>query len=140
MEEIKYKSKLREVISKVLSSDIEVSDVSATQNSKGYTGYIEFSVKLSSMGIEPSDFVYFRKEIFSMLFINFFTELIIRENSELFLQAISRVHLDDFDSVIGSHRHESAGLCLKSDAAVFTFHMSYLQQLFVSDFKKRIEL
>lgn len=131
------KSRMRELMTTVMASNWDVEEISIIQDENTYSGYVEFYVPVESMGLNAESTKKFKREIFTGMFVDFVVELAVRENMEAFLNKLSAIQLSDYTNVIGNRRHETAGMCIKGDSFVFTFHLSLLQDILVSDFKKK---
>lgn len=131
------KSRIRELMAIVIASDLTVEEVSIVQEGDVSSGYVEFSIPIESTGLTGDTMKRFKREIFTSMFIDFVAELAIRENLEAFLKEMSHIKLVDYTNVIGNRRHGNAGMCIKGNSMVFTFHLSLLQDILVSDFKKK---
>lgn len=136
---IEARSRIRELITIVMSSDLTVDEINMLQDDKGsYTGYAEFHISMDNMGLAFENRMKFKKEIFTSMFVDFVSELAIRENMDTFLKEMSSIPLSDYTSVVGNRKHEASGMCIKGNNMVFSFHLSLLQDILVSDFKKKI--
>lgn len=131
------KSRMRELMTLVMASDLTVEEISIVQEGNGYSGYVEFSIAIENMGLNSETMRKFKREIFTGMFVDFISELAVRENMDAFLKEMSNIQLVDYTDVIGNRRHETSGMCIKGNNMVFTFHMSLLQDILVSDFKRK---
>jgi hypothetical protein len=136
------KSRMRELVDTVINSDFNIESISILRDEKSedksYTGYIEFAIDIFSMGLTLETVQRFRKEIFTTMFVDFVSELIIRENIDLFLAKMSSITMTECQTAVGNRRHETTGMAIKANSMVFTFHISLLQELLVSGFKRKL--
>ena len=132
------RSRMRELMTIVMASNLNVEGITIVNDNEVYSGYVEFSIPFDSMGLNGEQAKKFKREIFTGMFVDFIVELAVRENMEAFLKKMSAIQLVDYTNVIGNRRHETAGMCLKVDMLFFTFHLSLLQDILVSDFKKKV--
>lgn len=132
------RSRIRELMTVVMASDIVVEEINILQNDEVYSGYVEFSVPIASMGLNADLTRKFKREIFTRMFVDFIAELAVRENMDAFLKEISNlIRTVDYTNIVGNRKHETSGMCIKENSMVFTFHISLVQDILVSDFKKK---
>lgn len=130
------KSRFRELMSIVINGDFVIESINLTQKGET-TGYVDFAVSIASMGLNLEHIQKYKGEIFTSLFVDFISELIVRENIDRFMEKLSSVPMQDYQSVLGNRKHDSSGMSIKGNSMVFTFHLSLLQDILVSGFKKK---
>ena len=139
---VETKSRIRELMTIVMAASLSVEEITVLENDVDggteYTGFVEFSIATENMGLNSNIMRKYQREIYTSLFVDFIAGLIVRENMDAFLKEMAKISMSDYPDVIGNRKHQIAGMCQKGNYMVFSFHLSMLQDILVSDFKKKI--
>lgn len=129
------KSRFRDVFAKIVASRSKISSISMDDDE----GDITFYVPIKDSGLDQSDLIKYRNEIFSNFVVDFMGELFIRENLEVFVKLMSNINNDNYHSVIGKCEHKCFGMRSERGCFIFSFHISFLQNILTEDFKHKVK-
>jgi len=102
-------------------------------------GDIQFSVNTKDQGLEATEFIKYRSVLFSPLVANFWGEMLLRENIDLFAPLLTSLGNDQYASAVNGFEHNKFGMHMGSGNLVFMFHASLLQSILTEDFKIQIK-
>ncbi len=132
------RSKVRDLIPIVLQASLKVEKIQQQRNENGdLTGWANFIVPISNLGLTKTILAKYRNEIYSAHFASFIAEVIIYENIDMFINQLSDFNVDSYDSAFSGLTHGTFGLSYVNEKMVFIFHVSYINNLLVADFNKR---
>jgi hypothetical protein len=99
-------------------------------------GDINFSIKLKDLGLEYDDFDKYEDEFLSYFVIDFIGELLIRENSSIFIEKLQDYNFAYYENVVEEFgMHKNFGVKIKNGRLVLTFHVSLLERLLTESYR-----
>lgn len=140
-EETSYnkRSKNRDLIPIVLQSSLKIEKIQQQRNENGeLTGWANFIVPAKNLGLTREVLAKYRNEIYTSHFASFIAEIIIFENLNMFIEQLSDFNVESYDSAFSGLTHGTFGISYVNDKMIFMFHVSYINNLLISDFKKKV--
>lgn len=134
--------KIKDVLYKISKSNLNINDDIQFGNGNTLSGgWITFSSNIKDIGFTKEDInVKYNHEIFSNFMIDFLGELLIRTNTEKFLNEILKFDGQEIVSIVNKDKHKRFGATFDEteNKIIFCFHVSLLHNLLTEDFKLHI--
>lgn len=133
------RTKFREIVRYVLGYTPIVKDIKLVSVNNSYDGIMSFEVPLESLGMSTEVLKKYHSEIFTNRFVNIIAEVILRENLTLFVDEMIKMDVSEYRDALSTRKHENFGMKVKNSCLVFDFHVSFLQDVVMSDFRGQIK-
>lgn len=133
------KLKFREILCLVLNSNPVVKSIRIVSMDDSFDGIMSFDVPLESIGLDAQLLKKYHNEIFTNRFVNIIAEIILRENINKFAEEMLKINVTSYSEALSMKKHENFGMKVKGGNLSFDFHVSFLQDIIMSDFRDQIK-
>lgn len=127
-------SRVRHVLSHVVDKTVVISSIDLHEEE----GDIVFSVSAKDLGLSQKFLYTYHHEIYSNFVADIVGELIVRDNMELFIDALSKMNTTNYISAVSRDAHKHFGMKYEKGYFVFSFHVSLIQKIITESFKAKV--
>jgi len=103
-------------------------------------GDVLFSISIKDVELTYQELQKCRIEVYSYLAVNFMGELLVRENIDIFAEALTKVDKDRYADIVNGFEHKKFGLKIMKNRLYFSFHISLIQSILNEDFRREVRL
>jgi len=103
-------------------------------------GDVLFSISIKDVELTYQELQRCRIEVYSYLAVNFMGELLVRENIDIFAEALTKVDKDRYSDIVNGFEHKKFGLKIMKNRLYFSFHISLVQSILNEDFRREVRL